>query len=114
MRQTELGKRLGVSFQQVQKYENGSAAFTVAKLYAIAVALDVDMQIFIYDLPRTRRGDPKVEARAILAASPQGVRLLDMYLALSPHQRRMSVGMMTALAECRRALKEDPSGGEPD
>ena len=39
--QAELGDQLGVSFQQVQKYEKGVNRVGAARLQAIATALDV-------------------------------------------------------------------------
>ncbi|MET0294838.1 MAG: helix-turn-helix transcriptional regulator [Phenylobacterium sp.] len=40
MSQTELGARIGVSFQQVQKYERGVNRVSGSKLVAIAAVLD--------------------------------------------------------------------------
>jgi len=39
--QTDLAKRLGVTFQQVQKYENGKNRISAGKVSAIAEALKV-------------------------------------------------------------------------
>ena len=39
MSQTELGDQLGVSFQQVQKYENGANRVGSGRLYQIAAIL---------------------------------------------------------------------------
>ena len=41
--QEELGQKLGVSFQQVQKYENGSNRVSAARLFEICEALDVSL-----------------------------------------------------------------------
>ena len=46
--QTELGDKLGVSFQQVQKYEKGVNRVGAARLQQIATALDVPVTFF-YD-----------------------------------------------------------------
>jgi response regulator RpfG family c-di-GMP phosphodiesterase len=50
--QTELGDMLNVSFQQVQKYENGTNRISVGKLYQIAKALDVPLSFFFEGLPQ--------------------------------------------------------------
>ena len=39
MSQTDLGKEIGVTFQQVQKYENGSNAFPSTRIPAMLRAL---------------------------------------------------------------------------
>jgi transcriptional regulator with XRE-family HTH domain len=44
--QTELGDKLGVSFQQVQKYEKGVNRVGAARLQQIATALDVPITFF--------------------------------------------------------------------
>ena len=46
MSQTELGKRLGVTFQQVQKYEKGSNRLSAAALYVLARELNVPLLSF--------------------------------------------------------------------
>jgi transcriptional regulator with XRE-family HTH domain len=46
--QTELADKLGVSFQQVQKYEKGVNRVGAARLQQIAIALDVPITFF-YD-----------------------------------------------------------------
>jgi transcriptional regulator with XRE-family HTH domain len=47
--QTELGKKLGVTFQQVQKYENGANRVSASRLYEISTALDVPIIFFFMD-----------------------------------------------------------------
>ena len=44
--QTELAERLGLSFQQVQKYENGGNRISAGTLGRIAEALDVPVGFF--------------------------------------------------------------------
>jgi transcriptional regulator with XRE-family HTH domain len=46
--QSELGKALGLSFQQMQKYERGASAIGAGQLCGIAKALDVPVSFF-YD-----------------------------------------------------------------
>jgi transcriptional regulator with XRE-family HTH domain len=41
--QTDLGEKLGVSFQQVQKYERGVNRVSAARLFDICEALDVSL-----------------------------------------------------------------------
>ena len=46
MSQTELGNQLGVSFQQVQKYERGTNKVGASRLYDLAIALGVPVSFF--------------------------------------------------------------------
>ena len=44
--QTELGDRIGVTFQQVQKIERGVNRIAASRLYKVAKALDTPVQKF--------------------------------------------------------------------
>lgn len=44
--QQELGRAIGVSFQALQKYENGENRVSASRLYAIAQALDQPVVFF--------------------------------------------------------------------
>jgi transcriptional regulator with XRE-family HTH domain len=44
--QEELGEKLGVSYQQVQKYENGKNELTVTRLQDMAIHLRTSMEFF--------------------------------------------------------------------
>ena len=48
--QTKLGKALGVSFQQVQKYERGFNRVGASNLHRIATVLGVDVSFFFREL----------------------------------------------------------------
>jgi transcriptional regulator with XRE-family HTH domain len=43
MSQTVLGEKLGVTLQQVQKYEKGANRVSAARLFVICEALDVSL-----------------------------------------------------------------------
>ena len=51
MNQTILGKALGVSFQQVQKYEKGTNRVSASRLYDLARVFDVSIEYFFEDMP---------------------------------------------------------------
>jgi transcriptional regulator with XRE-family HTH domain len=44
--QTALGARVGLTFQQIQKYENGSNRVSVSRLFEMARALRVPISVF--------------------------------------------------------------------
>lgn len=44
--QIELAERLGISFQQIQKYEKGSTRISVVRLFQISKALGIDISHF--------------------------------------------------------------------
>ncbi len=53
MSQTTLGQAIGVTFQQVQKYENGSNRVSASNLYKMAKAMGVDVGYFYDGMPRS-------------------------------------------------------------
>ena len=53
MSQDHLGQQLGVSFQQIQKYEKGINRISAARLYEICQVLDVPIASMFEDIPRS-------------------------------------------------------------
>ncbi len=51
MTQTGLGDAIGLTFQQVQKYERGVNRIGASRLLAIARVLDVSIDYFFEDMP---------------------------------------------------------------
>ena len=47
MSQAKLGEKLGLSFQQVQKYENGKNRISASTLFQISRILGVDFSYFV-------------------------------------------------------------------
>ena len=59
MNQTDLGKSADITFQQVQKYENGSNRCSSSMLATFAQALDVPVGFFFEDAPVNGGGRTK-------------------------------------------------------
>jgi len=51
MSQERLGEALGLTFQQVQKYERGANRISASRLYQIGRVLDVPVSFFYEELP---------------------------------------------------------------
>lgn len=51
--QSEIGKKLDVTFQQIQKYENGTNRVGASNLYRLSQALDVDVAYFFREMPKS-------------------------------------------------------------
>ncbi len=47
--QIELANRIGISFQQIQKYEKGLSKISISRLYQISDALGVDINYFFQE-----------------------------------------------------------------
>jgi len=51
--QNELAKYLGITFQQVQKYETGKNRIGASKLYEISLMLDTPVSFFFQEIPKS-------------------------------------------------------------
>ena len=96
--QTALGKHLGVSFQQVQKYENGTNRVSAATLIKIARFLNISVgELMVLDGQQSQSsGSAKDMMR--FAKSTEGKNLLGGFMAIDdPSLRRHIVGLVKAL-----------------
>ena len=101
MSQSELGDKLGVSFQQVQKYEKGVNRVGASRLQQIATALDVPVTYFFDDDglgKRAKDGQREVESLLFIDSS-FSLRLLRAYSAVPQHVQRQFVSLIESIAE---------------
>lgn len=99
MSQDELGKKLGVSFQQVQKYEKGINRIGAGRLPQIAAALDVPIAFFYEADKRSREVDS-----LLFIDSAFSLRLLRAYANIrSQDVQRQMVSLMECVAEAQAA-----------
>ncbi len=52
MSQTTLGEAIGLTFQQVQKYERGTNRISASRLFDLSRVLNVPVQFFFDDMPK--------------------------------------------------------------
>lgn len=99
--QTALGEKIGVTFQQVQKYERGANRISASMLYDIATALSVQIAYFFEDIPDRSVGDAversQIEEPGRLSASMKSHRLLLGILALPAPVRTKISSLVLAL-----------------
>lgn len=62
--QEKLGELIGLTFQQVQKYERGSNRVGASRLYDLARVLDVPMSFFFEDMPEEAPAKPGKRGKA--------------------------------------------------
>ncbi len=55
MSQEKLGEAIGLTFQQVQKYERGANRIGASRLYELGLVLDVPVSFFFDDMPDERK-----------------------------------------------------------
>ena len=97
MSQQTLAKQLGITFQQVQKYENGTNRVAAARLERISEVLDVPIHFFFEMADKSRppalKRGPSVSARRVadFLASPDGHVLLSAFKRIKDVDLRRSV-----------------------
>ncbi len=108
--QSALGKRIGVTFQQIQKYERGANRVSASALYEIAGLLGVPVAEMFAGLlsPGGESESADAAARMVLATVPDGALLLEAFAALSERERGAILCVAVGLACDRRA---DAKGG---
>jgi transcriptional regulator with XRE-family HTH domain len=95
--QEMLAEQCGVSFQQIQKYENGANRISFSRLAQIAAALHCRVGDLIAVLGSEDSG-PQDRALHVRMALPGALDLLEAYEALSPAVRAAMVGLFRTLA----------------
>jgi transcriptional regulator with XRE-family HTH domain len=92
--QSELGQKLGVTFQQVQKYEKGVNRVGAARLQQVATALDVPVTFFFDGDGKSR----EVESLLFLD-SAFSLRLLRAYASVKNQAvQRQFVSLIESIA----------------
>jgi transcriptional regulator with XRE-family HTH domain len=89
--QQSLGSAVGVSLQQIQKYEKGVNRISAPMLYGAAIALGAPLQAFHEGLP-----DPADEARRYIdraapSRPPAGERTVGLRRDLTPERNEAIV-----------------------
>ena len=94
--QTELGAAIGVTFQQVQKYEKGESRIALSTLAQLRTALQIEAADL---LPTLRNdGDPIPDPLAALGSSIVGVQLARLVGRMRPDQQQSILEVAKAIA----------------
>jgi len=98
MSQEKLAEHLGLTFQQVQKYERGANRVSASKLYEIAGALGVPVGYFFADLPSGV--SPAGPTDSDLLSSPDSRELAALYARITrPRVREQVLQLVRMMAE---------------
>jgi transcriptional regulator with XRE-family HTH domain len=95
--QTELGNALGLTFQQVQKYEKGTNRISASRLVQIGNFLQVPAAFFFDDAPDIApiSGSKRVltaqDGIAAFMATREGLTLAKSFMRISNRQMRQQI-----------------------
>jgi len=110
--QETLGKALGLTFQQVQKYEKGANRIGASRLMELAELLEVPVQFFYDDFggaigaaPGLAESDPGEDFMA-LVSSPEGVQLCRHFAAIKdPQVKKRVLELVKTISETETSQK---------
>ncbi|HEY2528497.1 MAG TPA: helix-turn-helix transcriptional regulator [Xanthobacteraceae bacterium] len=100
--QEKLAAAVGVSFQQIQKYENGSNRIGTGRLHAIAKLLDLSVTYFfegIDKIPPKLARDAGMDAITEALSTKEGVRIALALSRMHPEIRRRLADLLEAITE---------------
>ncbi|MBP6860179.1 MAG: helix-turn-helix transcriptional regulator [Candidatus Pacebacteria bacterium] len=104
--QEKLGEALGVTFQQIQKYERGANRVSASKLWEIGKALDVPISYFFEGIDalnkaawdEIRAGDTSISIMEFVQ-SPEGLALNRAFAKMSKKSRQAVLDLIRTMAK---------------
>ncbi|TDE33830.1 helix-turn-helix domain-containing protein [Antarcticimicrobium sediminis] len=104
MTQQQLAERVGIKFQQIQKYETGANRISASRLWDIAEALEVPISFFFEGLQETAKdaGKDTAEKSGVpvdLLGDKEALDLVRSYYAIPENQRRRLFDLARVLSD---------------
>ena len=104
MNQETLATALGLTFQQVQKYEGGANRVSASRLSQVAEVLGVPISYFFNDLdaPGEAATPHELETRGMMQR-PEAIELIRWYYAIADQRlRQQFLDMVKAVAQAHQ------------
>ncbi len=122
MSQEKLGDQMGLTFQQIQKYEKGTNRIGASRLYHIAQILEVPVQFFFDDVPlaagqserETGMSEPKTENFLYeFISTRDGLELIRAFVSVQdPKIRKRIVDLVRTLSNEDEAARDNNKTGQ--
>lgn len=97
--QERLGDALGVTFQQLQKYEKGTNRVGASRLVAIAAVLEVDITELFAGVDRQASAVPFDDPTSALTGCTHGLAIMSAFAAMTPRQRAALAAVAVAMVD---------------
>ncbi len=95
--QQQLGDKVGIKFQQIQKYETGTNRVSASRLWDIAQTLEVPVAFFFEGLEG--QAEDTGEARGDVLTDKEANELVRAYYTMPEAQRRRLFDLARVLSE---------------
>lgn len=102
MTQQQLAEKVGIKFQQIQKYETGANRVSASRLWDIGEALDVPVSFFFEGLRDTDEAGAAASASstpADLLGDKEALDLVRSYYAIPENQRKRLFELARVLSD---------------
>jgi transcriptional regulator with XRE-family HTH domain len=97
MTQQQLAERVGIKFQQIQKYETGMNRVSASRLWDIAAALDAPISFFFEGL--SDNAETVSTLPGDILADKEALELVRSYYAIPETQRRRLFELARVLSD---------------
>ncbi len=97
MTQQQLGDKVGIKYQQIQKYETGVNRISVSRMWDIAATMEVPVSFFFEGIDG--QAPDTGEARGDIFTDREALELLRAYYAIPENQRRRLFDLARVLSE---------------
>ena len=98
MTQQQLAERVGIKFQQIQKYETGANRVSASRLWDIADALEVPVSFFFEGL-EANETESNDSVPADILGDKEALDLVRSYYAIPENQRRRLFELARVLSD---------------
>lgn len=99
MTQQQLADKVGIKFQQIQKYETGMNRVSASRLWDIAEALEVPVSFFFEGLDEDAEARTSEALKGDILADKEALELVRSYYAIPENQRRRLFELARVLSE---------------
>ena len=98
--QQQLAEKVGVKFQQIQKYESGANRVSASRLWDISETLAVSIDFFFEGIEKSQK---KLDFRDVIPVDLMGDKealdLVRSYYSIPEHQRRRLFDLARVLSD---------------
>ncbi|MEM9394208.1 MAG: helix-turn-helix transcriptional regulator [Pseudomonadota bacterium] len=99
MTQQQLAERVGIKFQQIQKYETGMNRVSASRLWEISAAMNVQPSFFFEGLGNDSAATTPPDLPGDLLSDKEALELVRSYYAIPETQRRRLFDLARVLSD---------------
>jgi transcriptional regulator with XRE-family HTH domain len=99
MTQQQLAEKVGIKFQQIQKYETGMNRVSASRLWDISDALSVPVSFFFEGLEGGAEREETQSLPEDILADKEALELVRSYYAIPENQRRRLFELARVLSD---------------